>query len=65
MPCALKNKMATGVKQLENESHLLIIVILLLVIAAYVIGESNIRQSSEAKHTINASSASHSTILSN
>jgi len=54
---------ATGVKQLENENHLLLIIILLLAVAAFVVGDSNSRNSARSGETIEASSASQSSIL--
>jgi len=54
---------ATGVKQLENENHLLLIIILLLAVAAFVVGESNSRNSGRSGETIESGSASHSQIL--
>jgi len=47
---------------LENENHLLLIVIFLLAVAAFVIGDSNLR-SSEKAETVEATSASQSSII--
>ncbi|KAF1080468.1 MAG: hypothetical protein GQF41_3292 [Candidatus Rifleibacterium amylolyticum] len=54
---------AIGVKQLENENHLLLIIILLLAVAAFIVGDSNTRSSARSGETIEASSASQSSIL--
>jgi uncharacterized protein (UPF0333 family) len=51
------------VKQLENENHLLLIIILLLAVAAFVVGDSNNRSTSRSGATIEAGSASQSSIL--
>ncbi len=55
--------LATEVTQLENENHLLLIIILLLTVAAFVVGESNIRTSDKSGATLQATSATQSTIL--
>ncbi|NLF95945.1 MAG: hypothetical protein GX569_04340 [Candidatus Riflebacteria bacterium] len=48
---------------MENENHLLLIIILLLAVAAFIVGDSNTRSSARSGETIEASSASQSSIL--
>ena len=57
--------LATGVKQLENENHLLFIIILLLTVAAFVVGESNSRISDKSgvKLQTTGTGTTQSTIL--
>lgn len=57
------NTQAIGVKQLENENHLLLIIIVLLVVAAFVVGDSNVRNSKNSDELIQAGSASQPAII--
>jgi len=48
---------------LENENHLLLIIIVLLVVAAFVISDSNVKNSVKSSELIQTGGASHSIII--
>lgn len=52
-----------GVQQLENENHLLIIIILLLVIAAFVVGDSSVRNDVKSSGLLQSGIATSSPVL--